>query len=141
MSCFQLDYSGMAPFYPLCEVKQSRMLTSRFAWTSDPRYSIWLTMMRYVSFSMDLIHILMIDVELTVSGIPFGFGLLAIFQGSYQYMMDAYGPYAASAVSPRRPVLLCHHPLDLYRHLRYIYPPHDLPVSPRSWWILLYADS
>ena len=32
------------------------------------------------------------------SGIPFGFGLLAIFQGSYQYLMDAYGPYAASAV-------------------------------------------
>jgi hypothetical protein len=32
------------------------------------------------------------------SGIPFGFGLLAIFLGSYQYLMDAYGPYAASAV-------------------------------------------
>jgi hypothetical protein len=36
--------------------------------------------------------------ELMNSGIPFGFGLLAIFQGSYQYLMDAYGPYAASAV-------------------------------------------
>jgi len=36
--------------------------------------------------------------ELINSGIPFGFGLLAIFQGSYQYLMDAYGPYAASAV-------------------------------------------
>jgi hypothetical protein len=36
--------------------------------------------------------------DLTFSGIPFGFGLLAIFQGSYQYLMDAYGPYAASAV-------------------------------------------
>jgi DHA1 family multidrug resistance protein-like MFS transporter len=35
-----------------------------------------------------------------ISGIPFGFGLLAIFQGSYQYLMDAYGPYAASAVGP-----------------------------------------
>lgn len=34
------------------------------------------------------------------SGIAFGFGLLAIFQGAYQYLMDAYGPYAASAVSP-----------------------------------------
>lgn len=49
-----------------------------FAWTSDPKYSIWLTMM---------------------SGIPFGFGLLAIFQGSYQYLMDAYGPFAASALA------------------------------------------
>jgi hypothetical protein len=38
--------------------------------------------------------------ELMISGIPFGFGLLAIFQGSYQYLMDAYGPYAASAVGP-----------------------------------------
>jgi hypothetical protein len=37
--------------------------------------------------------------KLIISGIPFGFGLLAIFQGSYQYLMDAYGPYAASAVS------------------------------------------
>jgi hypothetical protein len=36
--------------------------------------------------------------KLIISGIPFGFGLLAIFQGSYQYLMDAYGPYAASAV-------------------------------------------
>jgi hypothetical protein len=43
--------------------------------------------------------------DLTFSGIPFGFGLLAIFQGSYQYLMDAYGPYAASAVC-----LLLHHP-------------------------------
>jgi len=33
-------------------------------------------------------------------GIPFGIGLLAIFQGSYQYMIDAYGPFASSAVSP-----------------------------------------
>ena len=125
MSCFQLDYSGMAPFYPLCEVKQSRMLTSRYAWTSDPKYSIWLTMMRYVSFSMELIHILMIDVELTVSGIPFGFGLLAIFQGSYQYMMDAYGPYAASAVSTRR-----HVPSRIIHPLRQIYPKHLVSYPP-----------
>jgi len=110
------------PFYPLCEVKQSRMLTSRFAWTSDPKYSIWLTMMRYVSFSMDLVHILIIRTELMDSGIPFGFGLLAIFQGSYQYMMDAYGPYAASAVSPR-----CPFPLQNYTS-----PETDLPKTPGS---------
>ena len=42
--------------------------------------------------------------ELMNSGIPFGFGLLAIFQGSYQYLMDAYGPYAASAVCPAIPL-------------------------------------
>lgn len=48
------------------------------AWTSDPKYSTWLTLM---------------------SGLPFGLGLLAIFQGSMQYMMDAYGPFAASALA------------------------------------------
>jgi hypothetical protein len=76
------------------------ILKGRFAWTSDPKYSIWLTMMRCVS---PLTHSLRRGHErneLTISGIPFGFGLLAIFQGSYQYLMDAYGPYAASAVCP-----------------------------------------
>lgn len=52
-------------------------------------------MMRYGSFLPNYIE----HRELMSSGIPFGFGLLAIFQGSYQYLMDAYGPYAASAVS------------------------------------------
>ena len=47
------------------------------SWTSPERYSVWLPI---------------------ISGIPFGIGLLSIFQGSMQYTMDAYGPYAASAV-------------------------------------------
>lgn len=34
-----------------------------------------------------------------MSGIPFGIGLLAIFQGSMLYIIDAYGPFASSAVS------------------------------------------
>ncbi|KAL7425043.1 hypothetical protein Q5752_000731 [Cryptotrichosporon argae] len=49
-----------------------------FAWTSPPRFSIWALMM---------------------SGIPFGIGLLSVFQASYQYMIDAYGPFAASALA------------------------------------------
>ncbi|ORY27999.1 major facilitator superfamily domain-containing protein [Naematelia encephala] len=48
------------------------------AWTSASHHSIWLTMM---------------------SGVPFGIGLLSIFQGSYQYMIDAYGPFASSALA------------------------------------------
>ena len=42
--------------------------------------------------------------ELTNSGYPFGIGLLSIFQGSMLYMMDTYGPFAASAVSQARMV-------------------------------------
>lgn len=54
------------------------------------------------------------------SGIPFGFGLLAIFQGSYQYLMDAYGPYAASAVSPH-----FHFHFHLHLHLTSpLFSPH-----------------
>ena len=48
------------------------------AWTSPPSFNTWIPIM---------------------SGLPFGFGLLAIFQGSMQYLIDAYGPYASSAVS------------------------------------------
>lgn len=33
-----------------------------------------------------------------ISGLIFGIGLLSIFQGATQYMIDAYGPMAASAV-------------------------------------------
>lgn len=73
------------------------------AWTSAPRYSVWLTAMRSVSFSLPGLissHLLIIA-SLWTSGIPFGLGLLAIFQGCMQYMIDAYGPYASSAVSCR----------------------------------------
>ena len=48
------------------------------AWTSSPSFHLWIPMM---------------------AGLPFGIGLLAIFQGSMQYMIDAYGPFASSAVS------------------------------------------
>lgn len=48
------------------------------AWTSPPKFELWIPLM---------------------AGVPFGIGLLAIFQGSMQYMMDAYGPFASSAVS------------------------------------------
>ncbi|OCF70801.1 hypothetical protein I204_08548 [Kwoniella mangroviensis CBS 8886] len=34
-----------------------------------------------------------------MSGVIFGIGLLSIFQGSTQYLIDAYGPYAASALA------------------------------------------
>ena len=47
------------------------------AWTSPSDFSVWVPMM---------------------AGLPFGIGLLAIFQGSMQYMIDAYGPFASSAV-------------------------------------------
>ncbi|ODO08669.1 MFS multidrug transporter [Cryptococcus wingfieldii CBS 7118] len=49
-----------------------------FAWTSGPEFNFWVPMM---------------------SGLPFGIGLLSIFQGSFQYLIDAYGPFAASALS------------------------------------------
>ncbi|WVQ83309.1 hypothetical protein IAT38_005448 [Cryptococcus sp. DSM 104549] len=49
-----------------------------FAWTSGANFSYWVPMM---------------------SGLIFGMGLLSIFQGSTQYMIDAYGPFAASALS------------------------------------------
>ena len=48
------------------------------AWTSPAKFDLWIPLM---------------------AGVPFGIGLLAIFQGSMQYMMDAYGPFASSAVS------------------------------------------
>jgi hypothetical protein len=47
------------------------------AWTSPAHFSVWIPML---------------------AGVPFGIGLLAIFQGSMQYMIDAYGPFASSAV-------------------------------------------
>ncbi|KAK8870073.1 hypothetical protein IAR55_000643 [Kwoniella newhampshirensis] len=49
-----------------------------FAWTSGPQFNFWVPMM---------------------SGLIFGIGLLSIFQGSMQYMIDAYGPYASSAMA------------------------------------------
>ncbi|WWD15633.1 hypothetical protein CI109_100055 [Kwoniella shandongensis] len=49
-----------------------------FAWTSGPQFSFWVPMM---------------------SGLAFGIGLLSIFQGSTQYLIDAYGPYASSALA------------------------------------------
>ncbi|WVQ98421.1 hypothetical protein IAU59_005544 [Kwoniella sp. CBS 9459] len=49
-----------------------------FAWTSSDKFSFWVPMM---------------------SGLVFGIALLAIFQGSTQYMIDAYGPYAASGLA------------------------------------------
>ncbi|WRT66815.1 uncharacterized protein IL334_003778 [Kwoniella shivajii] len=48
------------------------------AWTSGQEFNVWIPMM---------------------SGLLFGIGLLAIFQGSMQYLIDAYGPYAASALA------------------------------------------
>lgn len=47
------------------------------AWTSPATFNVWIPM---------------------IAGVPFGIGLLAIFQGSMQYMIDAYGPFASSAV-------------------------------------------
>ncbi|AAW45807.1 conserved hypothetical protein [Cryptococcus deneoformans JEC21] len=49
-----------------------------FAWTSGVHFNFWVPMM---------------------SGLIFGIGLLSIFQGSTQYMIDAYGPMAASALA------------------------------------------
>ncbi|WWC85172.1 uncharacterized protein L201_000029 [Kwoniella dendrophila CBS 6074] len=48
------------------------------AWTSQPHFNVWIPLM---------------------SGLVFGIGLLAIFQGITQYLIDAYGPYAASALA------------------------------------------
>ncbi|WVW83504.1 hypothetical protein I302_105525 [Kwoniella bestiolae CBS 10118] len=48
------------------------------AWTSGPQFNVWVPL---------------------ISGVVFGIGLLAIFQGSTQYLIDAYGPYAASALA------------------------------------------
>ncbi|OXC70512.1 hypothetical protein AYX13_00987 [Cryptococcus neoformans] len=49
-----------------------------FAWTSGVQFNFWVPMM---------------------SGLIFGIGLLSIFQGATQYMIDAYGPMAASALA------------------------------------------
>ncbi|XAO21400.1 hypothetical protein I312_100149 [Cryptococcus bacillisporus CA1280] len=49
-----------------------------FAWTSGLQFNFWIPMM---------------------SGLIFGIGLLSIFQGATQYMIDAYGPMAASALA------------------------------------------
>jgi hypothetical protein len=63
-------------------------------------------------------HVHYSDEADTDSGIPFAIGLLAILQGAYQYLMDAYGPFAASAVSPSSS------PLHLH--------PHRVPLDPSS---------